>query len=102
MAYTVNGKGPYPDKAGEFCGNHDPAGPADSDYLKRMRFGKPSCCDDGTSREMAAGGWVGLYLKEDRKLFEWETPIETDALTEAVVSGEDEATEEETNSPTLD
>jgi hypothetical protein len=38
----------------------------------------------GTSDEMAAKGWVGLYLKEDHALLPGDTPVETDALTEAV------------------
>jgi len=98
MAHTIDGKGPYPDKAGEFCGNHLPGSPAirrfhespadrhQREYLARMRFGKPSSCAAGTSEEMAAQGWVGLYLKEDSKLLSWETPVETNQLTEEVVS----------------
>jgi hypothetical protein len=98
----IDGEGPCPDKAGEFCGNYMPgnlpwfsfrqspkeAARHQREYLDRMRFGKPSTCEAGTSSEMAARGWVGLYLKEDHKLFEWETPVETGALTEAVVSAE--------------
>lgn len=100
MAHISDGRGPYPDKAGEFCGNHrlgnDPprqlhesfeeAWERQDAFLVRMRFGKPSLCKAGTSAEMKAKGLVGLYLKEDRELFSWETPIETDALTEQQVS----------------
>ena len=100
MAHIIHGVGPYPDKAGEFCGNHLPGRGLfysfwesresqerdQKSHLARMRFGKPSSCKAGTSEEMAANGWVGLYLKEDRKLLSWETPFETDALTEAVVA----------------
>jgi hypothetical protein len=44
MAYMASdGQGPYPNKAGEFCGNYYPA---------------------GTIEEMEARGFVGLYLKK--------------------------------------
>lgn len=102
MAYMIEGKGPYPNKAGEFCGNYRPGARSfvmcdlnqdlddakrqQQDRLAKMRYGKPSSCEAGTSDEMAAAGWVGLYLKEDQPLYAWETPVETDALTEAVVT----------------
>ena len=101
MAYETKRGGPYPNLAGEFCGNHsvgskplfdwhnpDPeeAVKRQEDYLARMRFGKPSCCQAGTSEEMARRGYVGLYLKEDRPLRVGETPVETDELTEDAVS----------------
>lgn len=102
MAYMTKGKGPYPNKAGDFCGNHVPGSPVlrsfhesqaeaqrhQQVWLAQMRFGKPSNCEAGSSAEMAAKGYVGLYLKEDRDLFDWETPVDTDELTEAVVSKE--------------
>lgn len=101
MACMINGKGPYPNKMGEFCGNFHPKSEKTLENKKQpdprlhahqkrsmMRFGKPSNCKAGTSAEMAAKGYVGLYLKEDRKLFDWETPIETDELTEEFVSRE--------------
>ncbi len=92
MAYMVNGKGPYSDKAGEFYGNHHPGAfgtivlPGDretrehacerrDEFLARMRFGRPRPCKDASVR--AENGWVGLYLKEDQPLFDWETPCET-------------------------
>ncbi len=73
---TKDGKGPYPNKAGEYCGNHlpgekmnfnprDPDGIHHQEYLAKMRFGKPHSCKTGTSEEMEAKGYVGLYLKED-------------------------------------
>lgn len=100
MAHTIDGKGPYPDKAGEFCGNHRPGSPAtcywdqsplqakesQRHWLALMRFGRPSNCKTGTSEEMAAQGWVGLYLKEDRPLYGRETSVETDELTEPIVA----------------
>lgn len=72
-------RGPYPNLAGEYCGNHIPGSPAfpapgqtpaEADemqkrYLARMRFGRPRGCVAGTSEEMAARGYVGLYLLED-------------------------------------
>ncbi len=99
MAHMSNGKGPYPDKAGEFCGNFLPrtrrtpmtgGSQAEADrhqreWLDRMRFGQPSNCPQGTSQEMADKGWVGLYLKEDRSLFDWEVPFETNELREDFV-----------------
>ncbi len=101
MAYkTKDNDDPFPHLAGEFCGNHKLGGRViprrhetqrraeerEKQWLAGMRFGKPSSCEAGTSEEMAAAGYVGLYAKEDRSLFDWETPIETDALTEAVVT----------------
>ncbi len=84
MAHMVGGKGPYPDKAGEFCGNFYPDGllPPDRgaasrqrEYLVRMRFGRPRPCK--ATYVTADNGWVGLYLKTDRPLFDWEVPCET-------------------------
>lgn len=60
MAYmTRDGKGPYPNKAGEYCGNHHPthlryAGGAQEAYLNRMRFGRPRSCEAGTKEQMTA------------------------------------------------
>lgn len=103
MAYKIkDGKGPYPNKAGEFCGNYHPdpgfgipqlttetiqeATQHHVKWLLQMRFGKPSNCPGGTSEEMTRQGFVGLYLKKDRELYDWEMPIETDKLTEAYVT----------------
>lgn len=88
-----NGKGPFPMHAGEYCGNFHPsteprphlhetppeeAAKSQAALLSKMRFGKPRPCPAGTSDEMAAQGYVGLYLKEDRPPhFEWEEPILT-------------------------
>jgi len=81
MAYMMkDGKGPYPCYAGEYCGNHDPQSeparrlyesPAEArrrevESFANMRFGRPRSCQAGTSAEMAARGYVGLYLKEDQ------------------------------------
>ena len=73
MAYiNKEGKGPYPNRAGEYCGNYYPnskyvaRNPEDEiAYLSRMRFGRPHPCMGQTSAERAKKGWVGLYLKED-------------------------------------
>lgn len=67
MAYmNKEGNGPYPCDAGEYCGNHQKGSVAYSAlWLAKMRFGRPHACQAGTSAEMAAKGFVGLYLKED-------------------------------------
>ena len=80
MAYmTEDGKGPYPCYAGEYCGNYLPGIPPlrrndqtqqDAErqerlWLASMRFGRPHSRKQSTSAQMAAQGWVGLYLKED-------------------------------------
>jgi len=82
MAYmTADGQGPCPNKAGEYCGNHNPqyepiccfhetpgqARQNERAWLSDKRFGKPHSCEAGTSEEMAAKGYVGLYLIEDCK-----------------------------------
>lgn len=101
MAYKrEDGLGPFPCNAGEFCGNHvrgerpvclfdeTPQHAAEHQrrYLAMMRFGRPSKCEAGTSDEMAAQGFVGLYLKEDSPVRSDETPVETDELTEERVT----------------
>lgn len=103
MAHMTDGHGPYPDKAGEFCGNwlpgpenfpamrlcEEPQEEADRhqrEWLARMRFGRPAGCGAGSSEKMTSCGYVGLYLKEDRELYDWETPVDTDTLTEDRVS----------------
>ena len=89
MAHMIREQGPFPDKAGEFCGNYQPGSasaqgvyetPAEAkkredEWLSRMRFGRPRPCK--TTSVTAENGWVGLYLKEDRPLFDWETPCPT-------------------------
>ena len=79
MAYMIDGKGPYPNKAGEHCGNHckgslptrplhetqDEARRRQEEWLATMRFGRPRSCETGTTEELEARGYVGLYLKED-------------------------------------
>lgn len=83
MAYmTKDGRGPYPNKAGEYCGNHlvnsKPYGPhrpflrdsktqitMEAAYLSTMIFGIPHSCEAGTSEEMIKRGYVGLYLKKN-------------------------------------
>jgi hypothetical protein len=80
MAYiTQDGKGPYPNKAGEFCGNHNPDEKYNIFYSKMKSFGKreelsekyrfslPRPCEAFTIAEGVQRGWVGLYLKEDCK-----------------------------------
>jgi hypothetical protein len=100
MAYINRNGETRPNLAGEFCGNHprdrEPiCGPHEDreaarqrqrDFLAHMRFGAPSACAAGSSQEMAAKGFVGLYFKESRELIEGETPIETDEFHEEHVS----------------
>ena len=101
MAYkTKDGKGPYPNKAGEFCGNYSPwewaccslygtqlqADKRQRDWLASKRLGKPSSCQAGTSDEMAAQGYVGAYLNEDCNLHDGDVAVETDELIEAYVT----------------
>jgi hypothetical protein len=87
MAYMVKDKGPYPNLAGEFCDNYHPQqGNRSLEYLAQMKFGKPAFCSLGTSKEMAKRGYVGLYLKEDNPLLSFETPIQTNALQEEIVT----------------
>jgi len=92
MAYIrrENGvkKGPYPNKRGEFCGNHFPnSGPticADAqahmhyaDWLSKMRFGRPRPCEAGTTEELEQQGMVGLYLKCDAPSYKGEIDVPT-------------------------
>lgn len=96
MAYMIDDKGPYPNKAGEYCGNHHPNDKyARQDYLDRMRFGRPHACESGTTEEMEAKGYVGLYLKEDDPLAylgengrEIPTPPELMEPAKAIEQGE--------------
>lgn len=91
MAYMTDGKGPYPNKAGEYCGNHlvgniacrlfdQTQAQANEDqraWLATMRFGRPRPSRTITTKELEAHGCVGLYLKETCKLFDWETEVPT-------------------------
>ncbi len=101
MAYkTKDGKGPYPNRAGEFCSNHQPgelaicrfdqsqaeAEQSQCDWLANKRFGRPAKCQAGTSDEMAVMGFVGVYLKKDHRLHDGDVAVETDELTEAYVT----------------
>lgn len=67
MAYmTADGKGPYPNKAGEFCGNYHTSYGNDDRFLRGThRLGKPHACEAGTAEEMKAAGWMGTYLVKD-------------------------------------
>ncbi len=87
MAYMVEGRGPYPNKVGEYCGNHSPgslsitglgesresADKRQKVYLARMRFGRPRLTSEFTAKQLEAKGWVGLYLNESRRLSSEET-----------------------------
>jgi len=87
MAHMVDGKGPYPNKTGEFCGNYYPNSYDDfinpqeikshEEWLSRMRFGRPHPTEKYTIAQLIAIGWVGLYLKEDRPLLDFEIECPT-------------------------
>lgn len=91
MAHMSDTGGPYPDKAGEYCGNHKPGSPvprmfdespADAakhqrEWLAKMCFGRPRPSDTYTTKQLEAMEMVGLYLKEDQSLFSWESPCPT-------------------------
>ena len=91
MAYMVGDKGPYPSKAGEYCGNHLPGNRIlrqegqtqeqaeynQTAHLATMRFGRPRPWEAGTTEELEARGWVGLYAKADMALLECETDVPT-------------------------
>lgn len=66
MAYMLRDKGPYPNKAGEFCGNclHEQLrlGKVDRDDCY---IGRPQPCGRSTVEKLEAQGFVGLYLKKD-------------------------------------
>lgn len=93
MAYIIRyvcdteWSGPYPDKAGEFCGND----PNPARVLgENVRIGRPANCASGTSEEMAARGFVGLYLVADSTGYKGKDArdVDTDILQEEVVTGE--------------
>lgn len=100
MAYRTKAGTLCPNLAGEFCGNHMPESwpvamfgetPQEAEahqrrYLAQMLSGKPSTCPAGTSEEMAAKGYVGLYLKNDVPIPPDGILVETDELTEGIVS----------------
>lgn len=66
MAYmTKDGLGPYPNKAGEYCGNHNPKYSQGGEVHWTIRCGRPRPCKAGTTEELEADGWMGLYLKDD-------------------------------------
>jgi hypothetical protein len=82
MAYmTINGNGPYPNKAGEYCDNHYPGGMAcarngqtheqaqeeQRAWLRDKRLGQPRPTASYTTEQLEAMGMVGLYLMMARK-----------------------------------
>lgn len=103
-------RGPFPHKAGEFCGNAlrkdvavfgdgnavvmSPAAlsfsylPFDNRDIK-LKIGKPAEIDGRySSQEWEKFGYVGLYFAEDLPLGEDMAEIDTDIFLEEVVSGE--------------
>lgn len=82
MAYRLPGNDyDLPYHAGEFCGNNNPAAdkkcePPDHDILRSLPrreddhnhcHGVPRSCSLGTSEELAAAGYVGVYLVQDSR-----------------------------------
>jgi hypothetical protein len=112
MAYIIKDRGqekwrgPYPNKAGEFCGNDERKNlrvtadgtieaVAGAEYggwhsAKSRRIGRPSNCKMGTSEEMAAQGFVGIYLTADNPhaAVGVVRDVDVDVLQEEVVSGQ--------------
>lgn len=105
MAYLYDGKGPYPNKKGEFCGNAQrtllilaedgiTVEKCSGRTVYGKRIGKPSSCKIHiadvtlavTSNQMAKIGYVGLYLTKDQPHSPEDIEIDTDALLEEVVS----------------
>lgn len=80
MAYMIGDRGPYPNKAGEYCGNHSRGSPPlrewNEDFavtvrnhnvwLQTMRFGRPRPTTAYTIEQLEGMGMVGLYLKQDQ------------------------------------
>jgi hypothetical protein len=70
MAYMLEGrqgyKGPYPNLAGEYCGNRRAKDPIDETLWRR---GRPQACAAGSAEQMEAYGFCGLYLTVDVKPF---------------------------------
>ena len=93
MAYMIKDKGPYPNKAGEYCGNHyldsrfhppcisnetlAQAKKREDEWLSKMRFGRPQPTAEYTTKQFEEMGLAGLYLKENRPLLSHETPCAT-------------------------
>jgi hypothetical protein len=61
MAYMIGDKGPYPNKAGEFCGNYR----NDLRMPPTVRIGRPKPGRVATTAEMESQGHVGWYLLAD-------------------------------------
>lgn len=99
--------GPYPNKAGEFCGNVLREAlffEADGETVRehkwsfsylmlddknvKFRIRDPVDCQAGSSAEMKSQGYVGLYLAEDQPQIAAEQDVDTDMFLEEVVSGE--------------
>lgn len=73
MAYMLRDKGPFPNKAGEFCGNCQRAKANRDDCY----IGRPRPHGMGTVERAEAQGYVGLYLKKDIILGKEATEVPT-------------------------
>jgi hypothetical protein len=73
MAYKLGTSGVRPSRAGEFYANWNPDLPPvtqrDSEETapdwNKVRAGRPRPAGSKTSAQMAADGWIGLYLRHD-------------------------------------
>ncbi len=98
---------PLPSKKGDFCGNvlREAVFFASDgvtvighkwsfSYLRladktvKFRIGKPEASPCGSSSDMEAQGYIGLYLEEDQPPILDEQEVDTDELQEEVVSGQ--------------
>ena len=82
--------GPYPNKVGDSCGNGILGSPEFLGNKKGFRTGRPASCEGGTSEEMARKGYAGIYLSVDRPPSPDDIDVDTDMLTEPVVTGDRE------------
>lgn len=104
MAYMIDGKGPYPNRVDEYCGNHQPGmipmarlgqtqeqtNASLAAYLRTMKFGRPRPCKAGTTAELEERGVVGLYARHAHKLRGREVAVPTPPEMmepKAIVSG---------------
>lgn len=105
----IEWRGPFPNKAGEFCGNvHKDSLRVSQDGIvieiksgdielnnawhsvSNFRAGRPSSTLAKTSEEMEKEGYLGLYLISDLIGFSnrFNKEVETDILLEDVVTGQ--------------
>lgn len=62
MAYMVDGRGPFPNKAGEWCGNRYTSDP----IPLGMRIGRPRPDKTRTTAKLESQGYCGVYWLRDQ------------------------------------